>query len=107
MQLPMAAVTMRFNSAEVSDTRTAVNLGIRVQNFEPGSRLWKTQLEVVIRVAREVYDNRNRVARFVVAQEGEQVLVGIAAIDPLETAVVVVKLPHRRVLDINLVQFRN
>ena len=90
----MVAISVCLNSTEVANTRAAVNLGIRVQNLEPGSRLWETQLEVVIWVAREVDYNRNRVARFVVAQEGEQVLVGIAAIDPLETAVVVVKLPH-------------
>ena len=86
----MTLVLLGLHATEVTNTAAAVNLGIGIHDLFPGAWLWKTESEVVIRVSGKVHHHCNWVAGSIKAQEAQDVLVGIAAIYPLEASVVVV-----------------
>ena len=86
----MALVLFGLHATKVSNTATAVNLGIGVQNLFPDSRLWEPKPEVVIRVARKIHHHGNWISSGIESQEAQDVLIGVAAINPLESVGVVV-----------------
>jgi hypothetical protein len=83
-------VLLSLHTTEVSNPATAIDFGIGIHNLFPGARLWKTESEVVIRVAGKVHHHCNWVTGSIKAQETQDILVGIAAINPLEASVVMV-----------------
>ena len=93
MRLTVASIAIGFDSPKVSYSRAAKFAGIGVENFIPGATARQAKLEVVVRVTSKVDHDGNRVAGFVIAQEAQQVSICVAAIDPDETAVIVVELP--------------
>ena len=86
----MTLVLFGLHLSKVSNSATAVNLGIGVHDLLPDSWLWKPKSEVLIRVAGKIHNYRNWIAGSIESQETEDVLIGIAAINPLESVGVVV-----------------
>ena len=86
----MTLVLLGLHATEVANTAAAVNFGIGVHDLFPGAGFWKTESEVVIWVTRKVHNDGNWVAGSIKSQEAQDILVGIAAVYPLEASVVMV-----------------
>ena len=86
----MTVMFFCLHGTEVTHSTSAINFRVGVHDFFPGAGLWKAQSEVVIGVTGKIHDDSNWISRCVKTKEAQDVLVGIAAINPLEAIVFVV-----------------
>ena len=86
----MTVMFFGLHATEVTHSTSAINFRVGVHDFFPGAGLWKAQSEVVIRVTGKVDDDSNRISGGIKTKEAEDVLVGVATINPLEAIVFVV-----------------
>ena len=93
-----------MHPTQVPDPAAAVHRGVGVEHLEPVPALGQRDPVVVPRLGGEVHDHGHGVAGLVASHEGDHVVVGVVADQPLEAARVLVALVEGRELRLDGVE---
>src|SRR3954452_13886251 len=94
-----------LEAANISLSASAVERGVAIERLVPFATAGDADLIIVPRNRREIEHRRNDgLLRFPNAQQAEDRILGIAAIDPFESRRIEIELVHRRRVAIELVQ---